>query len=125
MKAILFAGATLMIGASIYGLVDYNQTSGKKEFKKMYTEETTVVPVANTAAPDPVNTTVAKEEKNTVTPNKEVKKSTVAVKKKTNKKKRTFSTRLFSRGALDERYIEPVPPTDLKTDIKKTTEKEK
>jgi hypothetical protein len=29
-----------MIGASIYGFVDYKQTHKKKEFKEMYTEET-------------------------------------------------------------------------------------
>ena len=39
MKSILYVGATLMIGASIYGFVDYKQTQGKKEFKEMYAEE--------------------------------------------------------------------------------------
>ena len=36
MKTILYVGATLMIGASIYGFVDYKKTSRSKEFKKMY-----------------------------------------------------------------------------------------
>jgi len=39
MKSILYVGATLMIGASIYGFVDYKQTSHKKEFKEMYVDE--------------------------------------------------------------------------------------
>ncbi len=39
MKSILYVGATLMIGASIYGFVDYKQTSQKKEFTSMYEEE--------------------------------------------------------------------------------------
>ena len=39
MKSILYVGATLMISASIYGFADYKQTSRKKEFKNMYTEE--------------------------------------------------------------------------------------
>ena len=44
MKSILYVGATLMIGASIYGFVDYKQTSKKNEFKKMYREETVSEP---------------------------------------------------------------------------------
>jgi hypothetical protein len=123
MKAILYTGAALMIGASIYGFVDYKQTSRKKEFKTMYAE-----PAAVTGEPEsvtePVITAAVKTEPATLTEKKEVKKSAVAVKKKNVKKKRSFSTKLFSRGALDERYIKPVPPDDIKTDTKKTTDKE-
>ena len=36
MKSMLYVGASLMIGASIYGFVDYKQTSNKKEFTGMY-----------------------------------------------------------------------------------------
>lgn len=36
MKSMLYVGAALMIGASIYGFVDYKQTHHKKEFKNMY-----------------------------------------------------------------------------------------
>ncbi len=39
MKKMLYAGAALMIGASVYGFVDYKRTSQKKEFKSMYVEE--------------------------------------------------------------------------------------
>ena len=46
MKSMLYGGATLMIGASIYGFVDYKQTHGKKEFREMYAEETKRTPVA-------------------------------------------------------------------------------
>ncbi|HQU56656.1 MAG TPA: hypothetical protein PLG88_04460 [Chitinophagaceae bacterium] len=45
MKSILYVGAALMIGASIYGFVDYTQTKQKKEFKKMYSEKEKPVPV--------------------------------------------------------------------------------
>jgi hypothetical protein len=45
MKSILYVGATLMIGASIYGFVDYKQTSRKKEFKEMYVDEKVKEPV--------------------------------------------------------------------------------
>lgn len=45
MKSILYVGATLMIGASIYGFVDYKKTSHKKEFTGMYSEQQVKTPV--------------------------------------------------------------------------------
>lgn len=39
MKSILYAGAALMIGASIYGFADYSQTKSQGEFKEMYHEQ--------------------------------------------------------------------------------------
>ena len=39
MKSILYVGATLMIGASIYGFIDYQKTSRKKEFTNMYKDK--------------------------------------------------------------------------------------
>lgn len=45
MKSFLYAGAALMIGASIYGFVDYKQTHKKKEFREMYAEKKTGTPV--------------------------------------------------------------------------------
>lgn len=45
MKSILYVGATLMIGASIYGFVDYKNTSHKKEFTDMYVVENKKEPV--------------------------------------------------------------------------------
>ena len=36
----LYVGASLMIGASIYGFVDYKQNREKKAFSEMYTEVT-------------------------------------------------------------------------------------
>lgn len=41
MKSILYVGATLMIGASIYGFVDYNKTSHDKKFTEMYDDKET------------------------------------------------------------------------------------
>jgi hypothetical protein len=73
MKSMLYVGATLMIGASIYGFVDYKQTHNKKEFKEMYAEKKAVdAPV------------VAREE---VTVPVAEKKATVKTKAVTNKKK--------------------------------------
>ena len=48
MKSILYVGATLMIGASIYGFVDYKSTSHKKEFTSMYEEKKKTEPVVST-----------------------------------------------------------------------------
>jgi hypothetical protein len=41
-----------------------------------------------------------------------VKKKVTVIKKNTKKakKKRTFSTKFFGRGALDEKYTEPLEP---------------
>jgi hypothetical protein len=134
-----------MIGASIYGFVDYKKTSHDKEFTNMYEEKNVAEPVTvvenNKAEPvvkkEAVNTRIAAKEKKTVTKKpaaepeemiapikpiaedekmvatetKEIEKVTVDVPvSKTSgieKKKRKLNTKLFSRGALDERYIEP------------------
>jgi len=37
MKTLLITAAVLMTGASVYGIVDYRQKSGKKEFHNLYT----------------------------------------------------------------------------------------
>ena len=171
MKSILYVGATLMIGASIYGFVDYKQTSQKKEFTSMYAEE---------KATEPEEITVTEKTKPVVNMgNKTInqvkkKESIAAINKQENKKrttskeepvtsirsiannekidikelkinetnvsaieiakesgiekkvvkKRKFSTKLFGRGALDERYIEPKKAGKVKTDANKTEEKE-
>lgn len=57
MKSILYIGATLMVGASIYGFVDYQQTHHKKAFRDMYTEEKKAV------ASTPAETVPVKTEK--------------------------------------------------------------
>ena len=154
MKSILYVGATLMIGASIYGFVDYKQTQNKKEFKEMFVEEKEKVPAV--VADNKLTKQVAKEEivssdrqsKDRITSknkkvvaekhvvgndeaiisikpiaederitskaSREIEKSSVDLKpskesgvEKKVKKKRKLSTKLFSRGALDERYTEP------------------
>jgi hypothetical protein len=44
MKSILYVGATLMIGASIYGFVDYKKSSSDREFTRMYESKESVDP---------------------------------------------------------------------------------
>ncbi len=173
MKSILYVGATLMIGASIYGFVDYKKTSHNKEFTTMYEEkevaeptevivseknevvvkkesnnaekkvvakkqvadkEVTDVPIQTVTEEkiilpaDPVteNEIIAiaetKEIKNPGVDNKATKNSNV---EKKVKKKKKFSTKLFSRGGLDDRYIEPKEKMAVpKVEDKKTENKE-
>jgi hypothetical protein len=122
MKSILYAGATLMIGAAIYGFVDYKKTSHSKEFTKMYdAKETTEPAVATHKTKDMVvqkETTV--NEKITVTKDQPVKKiipetktttisspdeSSRSIKYNTARRKK-LSYRLFSRAPLEEKYID-------------------
>jgi autonomous glycyl radical cofactor GrcA len=165
MKSILYVGATLMIGASIYGFVDYKQTRGKKEFKEMYAEEKAPVVFdenENKATePEPVikkepvsfknvsnnkkvvtkKQAVNKEDEESIisikpiredeavatSEIKEIEKANVEVKtskdsgtEKKVVKKRKLNTKLFSRGALDERYVEPkVKKETPKEEVKK------
>ena len=163
MKSILYVGATLMIGASIYGFVDYKQTHGKKEFKEMYAEEkeTVIIDEKKVTEPEPVvkenpvsfqnvrnnkkaivkKQTVRNEDEEVITSIqpigddeavttseiKSIEKTNVDVKafkesgtEKKVIKKRKLSTKLFSRGALDERYTESkVKKEILKEEIKK------
>jgi hypothetical protein len=124
MKSVLYVGATLMIGASIYGFVDYNKTSHNKEFKNMYSEKKVIDPnvISDNKITEPV---IEKGDKKnigeiTVTKNTIVKNSSSGQKNVNTriKKKRTFNSKMFSRGGLEERFIE------LKEDAKKPENKE-
>jgi hypothetical protein len=117
MKAILYAGAALMIGASIYGFVDYKSTQNKKEFKEMYAEPAQPAEdevVAEEKQTD--NKTVSAVSNAEIKENKELKNETAAKKKSTilnkkfkkTKKQRRLDVKDFGRGALDERYTERI-----------------
>ncbi len=74
---------------------------------------------------------IAEDEEIAVTERKEIEETSVDIKvakdnniEKKISKKRKFSTKLFSRGALDERYVEPKKAEKVKTDTKKTEERE-
>lgn len=116
MKSILYAGAALMIGASIYGFVDYKKTSHKKEFNSMYDEEkkkpAVTIPVDNSITGNAKKEIINKKE------TKVSKKETITVKKKSKK----IDAELFSRAPLRDETKEVVPPR--KTDPKKTENKE-
>ncbi|MCB0776439.1 MAG: hypothetical protein KDB99_08970 [Chitinophagaceae bacterium] len=137
MKSILYAGATLMIGASIYGFVDYKNTSHKKEFINMYDEPTKekvikeTIPVTNETAEVKKQTSL-KESKN-VTAKKEavadkpantkkvVKKDKVIKVKKHKKLDRKIFSRAPIREDIDEEELLPVPS---ESEIKKIDNKE-
>ncbi len=130
MKSILYAGAALMIGASIYGFVDYSRASNKKEFKDMYTveKEKPAVITQKTGTDQPAKVAIQKEnktdeKKNATSANmnrEEVDESEkFADEKKEGKKvkkgKRKLSTKLFSRAPLREEMEElPAPKNERK-----------
>jgi len=139
MKTILYVGATLMIGASIYGFVDYKKTSRNKEFTKMYESKETEPVITNNKIKEVVTKSEVKTNEKTVAVKKESNKKNVVVEEKAVTKKemqpmetiiaekvktdpvlkessaastekpvktqKRFSTKLFSRAALDEKYI--------------------
>lgn len=75
MKTVLYAGAALMIGASIYGFVDLKNKSQQKEFKTLYKEEKAKTPVVTEAGKTTRPMTVPEEKTaNTVPAKKMVKK---------------------------------------------------
>lgn len=96
MKSILYVGATLMIGASIYGFIDYRKTSRNKQFSSMYE-------VKEIADPTPVvikkEESVKKEDSKKAGPDKGL---TIDLNSdkliKSIMKKKKFSTDLFSRS---------------------------
>ena len=66
MKSILYVGATLMIGASIYGFVDYKKTSHSKEFSNMYEAKEVTEPAVTASGKNEATVktgAVAKEKK--------------------------------------------------------------
>jgi len=108
MKSILYVGATLMIGASIYGFVDYKQTSSKKEFKKMYTEEKIIEPEVVTIIEknDVVKNDVVEKEKNTV------------IKKQDDKKNQPDEEIMSIKPIADEDLLTTTDPITIeKTDV--------
>ena len=136
MKTILYVGATLMIGASIYGFVDYKKTSRSKEFTKMYDSKETEPVITNDKIKEVVTKPEIKKEKieaskkgltkkNEVVEEKTTKiemkpmetiiaekvatdrqlKENSAVSNEKPETKKRFSTKLFSRAPLEEKYI--------------------
>lgn len=126
MKSILYVGATLMIGASIYGFVDYKKTSQKKEFSTMYGEEKkkAVVVIADNKTTEPImkKEITSKEIKEIEKPEAGIKVLDNSNVVKKVKKKKRFSADLFSRAPIREEEIE-IKELE-KPAVKKTENKE-
>ena len=97
---ILIAAATLMTGASVYGLIDYNKRSGSKDFENLYRKDKATGP----REAEKVNTPVVRESDSKTIGDKKVEMTTKAQEpvKKTPKKKRNVSYKEFSRAEPTE-----------------------
>jgi hypothetical protein len=147
MKSILYVGATLMIGASIYGFVGYKKSAQKKEFTRMYESPEVKEPVIATEkiAPAvaeivPAVTTTKKAEVKTKSVSMKSKiaiaaaekmesapvlvttpvKETASAKKFKQVRKKKLNYKLFSRAPLREEREIVVLPEPAKKDASKT-----
>ena len=110
MKSILYIGATIMIGASIYGFFDYQKTSRNREFKKMYTEPVAKEPVVSDNKTVTTEISTNETEKKVVNTNTGEEKKTAVAKVKKNKRKKIRISD-FSRGPIrDEDLVVPEEP---------------
>jgi hypothetical protein len=112
MKSILYVGATLMIGASIYGFVDFKRSSHKKEFKGMYTNEKPML-----VSPGPVKDEPLSKQKEIAVNN--------ASKKMISKKESSPTVEPVIKPINeDEQKIITVKDLDIKTGVDPTPSKE-
>lgn len=126
MKSMLYVGATLMIGASIYGFVDYKQTHQKKAFQDMYKEQKKAV-VVSPAEEKPViaeektSTPVVKEKKvNSKKLKTEPKEELLPVIEPVSEEEKTVS----SVKAIENNSDRPEPASENKVVKKKKVRKE-
>ncbi len=136
MKSILYVGATLMIGAGIYGFVDYKKTNHNKELVRMYDSKETTELVSDIKRTE--NTTEKKEpeikekagvkklipKKDEIIEGKVINKEPVITKDETmlekkmsdvslnevvsrnDKRTKKINYKLFSRAPLERKYLE-------------------
>ena len=127
MKSILYVGATLMIGASIYGFVDYKNSSRKKEFTNMYeeTEKKEPVIIADSKTTEPaVKKDIASSETKVVTTKKTASNKKETEKPVVKKKKKRINAEIFSRAPIREEEEIVELPQPAKKEVKKNEEKE-
>lgn len=111
-----------MIGASIYGFVDYKQTKKQKEFKEMYTEKKEVVPVIT---PDEkLEKPIVEKEVTKQLVSTPVEEPVKSTKKIRPKKRKKINTELFSRAALSDEFEKKALKRAEKESIKKIELKE-
>lgn len=128
MKPILYLSAALMIGASIYGFVDYKKTTRSADFKKLYDKKEVTSPATpsekenNGRMTEPPGTTEvitpvkSIEKEKPITKKTSTKKIVYLVAKNSNlKKQKKLNPKLFSRAPLRE-----YPEIEETSKIKKT-----
>jgi hypothetical protein len=107
MKRVIYAGAFLMIGAAVYGFVDFRKASREAAFRSIYTDdagkkvESVIAPSEESVGASMI--VVASEEKKA--PAKV--KAEGETKQEVRKKKKRVEMEKFSRAALAEEF-EPV-----------------
>lgn len=120
MKPLLYIGAALMIGAGIYGFVDYKKKGHSKAFQSLYKEEQkneVQETVTEKVAPAAIPASMGTEKKDTVAAgNKSAGRKQVV--KKQHKK---LNRKQFSRAALVEKveFVEDVEEVPLPEPEKK------
>jgi hypothetical protein len=105
MKPLFYIGAALMIGAGIYGFVDYKKKNQSKEFQSLYREEPkkeVQEPVTADVAPPPIPAPVVTEKIETVVVDK---KTSSGSKQVVSKKRKKLNAKLYSRAALEEEVM--------------------
>lgn len=104
MKPLLYAGALLMVGASIYGFVDYKKTSRDTRFKTLYQETKAAEPPLPVDEKKEIPEITVKEGVKEIRKSEQVSASTEKrIKQKRNKK---LNAKIYSRAALES--YEPV-----------------
>ena len=105
MKPLLYIGAALMIGAGIYGFVDYKKKTQSKEFQTLYREEPkkeVQEPVTTDVVPAAISAPVVTEKIETVVVGK---KTSSGSKRVVSKKRKKLNAKLYSRAALEEEVM--------------------
>ena len=113
MKAILYIGAILMVGASVYGFIDYKKSSHDKNFRRLYDNKEQVVAPKQETDHNLVKEEPAKvseeprTDRSSASPVAETKKEPTinSTDKKSAKAKRKIALKKYSRAALDEKYL--------------------
>jgi hypothetical protein len=112
MKSLLYVAAAFMIGASIYGFVDYSRASRHREFGALYQDNEIKDPAAKDKTDAGITPVITKEEQPGPVKKEFDKKDTRAegtnlaeklVKKI--RKKKSLSYKSFSRAPLKEEVI--------------------
>ena len=100
MKAILHIGAILMVGASIYGFIDYKRSSNEKQFRTLYDnkEEVAMRKKEKELSSARGNSATLHAETSTAAAIPEV-----TTKKINVRKKKTINYKEFSRARIDEK----------------------